>query len=1418
MKKILSTMLVFLMLFLVTSSVVLGLTEQTTEDVTVSKTESVVKNAAESVTKAFSEEEDKVAVLFGMYDYPGTDSDLEGPPNDVAAMQDVLEEEGYSVYVYENASESTAISAMETQFAGAGEEDTLLFYYSGHGGVSGEESVLWFTDSVSYAGMTVTELQSTLDEYPSTKVVLLDSCYSGGFVNRSITTEDELDEATEEFNENVINIFETADSNISRYVNTSTYKVITACAGDEYSWEGTLEGEKRGYFTYYYTKGCGYFNSYNVLPADDNTNTEITQTEIFNYTYDNIISIQFLSGGQYYTQTVKTYPYESGDPDFVMFKGDAVNVTLETNGHGSISEGSTYTLLEGNNLTITPIPDSGYYTKSVISENGNTVTDNGDGTWTIENITVDDTVTVTFDATAEVIVAISGSGNIAEGLYHTILDGGNLTITPDADIGWYVKSVISANGNTVTHNGDGTYTIENITSEDIVTVIFETTAEVSITVTGNGSITEGTTHTVLDGGDLIITLVAENGYGVQSVVSANGNTVTENGDGTYTIENIASDDTVTVTFTEIEAVYISINGNGSITEGCSYTIFYGENLNITPVPDSGYYVKSVVSANDNTVTDNGDGTYTIDNIIADDTVTVTFDTIAEVTVAVSGNGCISEGNIHTVLDGGDLIITPVPETGNDVQSVVSANGNIVTENGDGTYTIENITLDDTVTVNFSETELVNISINGNGSIIEGTTHIVFHGEDLKIKPDADNGWYVKSVVSVNGNTVTENGDGTYTIENITSDDTVTVTFETTADVLIHISGNGNIEEGLSHTVLDGGDLTITPVPVIGNAVQSVVSANGNTVTDNGDGTYTIENIIADDTATVTFIETESVNISINGDGSITEGTSYTVFMGGDLTITPVADTGWYVKSVVSINGNTIINNGDGTWTIENITVDGTVTVVFDTIAEVIVVVSGNGNISEGTSHSVLDGGNLTITPVADTGWYVKEVVSTNGNTVTNNGDGTWTIENITANDTVTVTFKEKANIYSATVDKESAETGSYFTFTIETNANTDKLAFYSEGVYHSQLTTASSGVTKTVNGDTATWTYTIKVGKTGDRTFSFKAHNSVGWSHMADVNFTVTEPQPPEISSVIVDKVSAVSGSIFTFTIETDADTDRIAFYSEGVYHSQLTTASSGVTKTVNGDTAIWTYAIKVGKTGERTFGFKTHNSIGWSEMHGVSFTVTEPQLPEITDGTVNPVDGEKGSHYTFTIETGADVNYLNFYADSGEITYKYIRQLTTSTSGVTRTVDGDTATWTYVIKIGTTGERIFSFKAHNSAGISNYYPINFTVNELTKPVIDSVTVDKVEGNAGETYTFEITTNESVDCLALYTNTSTKDYRYIRRLYKTTSGVNVKINNDGTATWTYKIKIGSTGDRMFSFKAHNSTGWSGYESVEFIVK
>jgi hypothetical protein len=341
----------------------------------------------------FTSREDKVAILFGMYDYPNIEYDLTGPPNDVTAMRNMLEEDGYIVYVYENVSEDSAFTAIETQFAGSGEEDTLLVYYSGHGGIVLDESVLWFTNTDSISDMSVSELQASLDIYPSTKVVLLDSCYSGGFVNRDIITEEEIDEVTEEYNQNIIDVFESGDAessnNSTRYLNSSSYKVITACAGNEYSWEGYLEGAQRGYFTYYYTKGCGYFDSYNILPADDNGDEEITQTEIFNYTYENIISIDFISAGQHYTQTVKAYPYESGDAKFIIYgnivlpyisnisvdpevgyTGDTYTTTIETN--DNVDKVNFYT--EGNT----------YHSQVDSTSSGVTVKDNGDGTSTWE--------------------------------------------------------------------------------------------------------------------------------------------------------------------------------------------------------------------------------------------------------------------------------------------------------------------------------------------------------------------------------------------------------------------------------------------------------------------------------------------------------------------------------------------------------------------------------------------------------------------------------------------------------------------------------------------------------------------------------------------------------------------------------------------------------------------------------------------------------------------------------------------------------------------------------------------------------------------------------------------------------------------------------------------------------------------------
>jgi hypothetical protein len=103
----------------------------------------------------------------------------------------------------------------------------------------------------------------------------------------------------------------------------------------------------------------------------------------------------------------------------------------------------------------------------------------------------------------------------------------------------------------------------------------------------------------------------------------------------------------------------------------------------------------------------------------------------------------------------------------------------------------------------------------------------------------------------------------------------------------------------------------------------------------------------------------------------------------------------------------------------------------------------------------------------------------------------------------------------------------------------------------------------------------------------------------------VNEITLPAIDSISIDPVAGNAGNTYTTTIVTDSNVDKIAFYSEGVYHSQIFENTSGVTVTDNRDgTETWMISRIIGKTGDRTFAYKVHNSAGWSEVLTLNFSV----------------------------------------------------------------------------------------------------------------------------------------------------------------------------------------------------------------------
>ena len=218
---------------------------------------------------------DRRVLIVANFDYPGGENDLYGPPNDAARIETVMansrlgryNESTDSIATIENATSLQFENAIQSAFANSGSDSTLLLYYSGHGGTDQNGAYMCMMDG-AYAA---TQLETILSAYSGTKVIILDSCYSGGFIAQELGSES----GPERYNSQFVQAFSSVISPQS-ILNQSGYKVITACSGSQVAYEsGGI-----GLFTAALTEGMGYGGT---SFADADKDSDITLQEAYEY-------------------------------------------------------------------------------------------------------------------------------------------------------------------------------------------------------------------------------------------------------------------------------------------------------------------------------------------------------------------------------------------------------------------------------------------------------------------------------------------------------------------------------------------------------------------------------------------------------------------------------------------------------------------------------------------------------------------------------------------------------------------------------------------------------------------------------------------------------------------------------------------------------------------------------------------------------------------------------------------------------------------------------------------------------------------------------------------------------------------------------------------------------------------------------
>lgn len=232
-------------------------------------------------------------------DYPGTENDLTpGPETDAKGISSMFKTVGMDTITAVNKqadTEKKLKSKINEAFGESKDGDYNYLYYSGHGVSQNDESFL----SLIGGQVSTDDLKEMFEGIKGTNVIILDCCFSGGFINknlRSIVSRDMM----------------------ARSLAQDGFKVITASSLEELSYQ--MGDTQHGAFTASMLLGCGINPSTNKpngeFPADANADGRISFDELYEFTKNFAM-----------VSAVRMYP-ENDKSTFMEYNGKGATIKI----------------------------------------------------------------------------------------------------------------------------------------------------------------------------------------------------------------------------------------------------------------------------------------------------------------------------------------------------------------------------------------------------------------------------------------------------------------------------------------------------------------------------------------------------------------------------------------------------------------------------------------------------------------------------------------------------------------------------------------------------------------------------------------------------------------------------------------------------------------------------------------------------------------------------------------------------------------------------------------------------------------------------------------------------------------------------------------------------------------------------------
>jgi len=289
-----------------------------------SRTESVVitqKQTTSAYLELFPEAEYRaLCVGVDKYKDPGI-TDLYAPSFDVSRMIQIFRNtrfgDGKTIFsvlntlIGEQATHSNIIQEISSSFSQANDNDVSYFYFSGHGWSNGVITTILPYDAIieDYSmDITVEELAAALGKISGTKVVIIDSCYSGGFIGKELPSRGGMNlKELQTLNTSILESFALYNLKLAKgNLASEGFQVIVSASGDQKCFETTrphpIDGYPYGYFSAFFCDGCGYNDFIFPYPADINLDYKVTLNEIYQHIYSSLA---------YLEQDVQVFPQNS---------------------------------------------------------------------------------------------------------------------------------------------------------------------------------------------------------------------------------------------------------------------------------------------------------------------------------------------------------------------------------------------------------------------------------------------------------------------------------------------------------------------------------------------------------------------------------------------------------------------------------------------------------------------------------------------------------------------------------------------------------------------------------------------------------------------------------------------------------------------------------------------------------------------------------------------------------------------------------------------------------------------------------------------------------------------------------------------------------------------------------------------------